>query len=729
MDELSEAKALFSAGLAFQERGEWARAEHCYRRALELAPNRPSVMINLAAVLIQDGKCQEAKTIVEKVLKVDPRNPAALLNLGHCQLIVESAEAALTSIEAAVRIKPDYVEALVSRATVLNELDQPGQALESCDKALAMKPDCVDALVGKGIIMRSLRRDESALTFFERALDCQPNCLGALIGRSNVLLDLNRVAEALAGLEKASQIHPGDAVVLSNLALILLRLGEKADALDKVEAALAARPDLAPAHFNHGNILADLGRHDDAASSYERALALKPNLDYARGALVHSRMHCCDWRSFGENAAGLLNDVRQGKRVMDPFSCLGIFDGAKDQLLCSQVQVNDRFPMPPVPIWRGERYGHDRIRVAYLSSDLGNHAVALLMAGVFDLHDRTRFEITAMSFGRHDEGEMRTRLKAAFDRFIDVNHQSDREVACRLRDLEIDIAVDLNGYTKNARPNIFALRAAPIQVNYLGYPGPLGAEWYDYILADRFVIPDQQIGFYSEKVVRLPDCFQANDFRRTAAQRAPRRSEMRLPEQGFIFCCANNAYKITPKMFDVWMKILRDVPDSILWLLGVQPCAISRLQHAAGARGIAPERLFFAGRAPYGEYLARYRVADLFLDTLPFNGGTTASDALWAGLPVLTCPGETFAGRMAGSLLHTLALGELIADSLETYTALAVRLARAPEELTALKRRLFSAREASALFDTHRFRHNLESAYSRMWRRYQDGAPAASFDV
>jgi predicted O-linked N-acetylglucosamine transferase (SPINDLY family) len=298
-----------------------------------------------------------------------------------------------------------------------------------------------------------------------------------------------------------------------------------------------------------------------------------------------------------------------------------------------------------------------------------------------------------------------------------------------MRDLEIDIAVDLNGFTKGARTSVFARRAAPIQVNYLGYPGTLGAAYYDYILADRFVIPDGCFESYSENVVRLPDCFQANDFRRRAADRTPSRSEMGLPEQEFVFCCANNSYKITPAMFDVWMRILRGVPESCLWLVSGQPCVVSNLRKEAGARGVASRRIVFARPAPYAQYLSRYRVADLFLDTLPFNGGTTASDALWAGLPVLTCPGESFASRMAGSLLSTLGLRELIAGSLEDYEALALRLARDPERLAGLKHALASACETSALFDTDRFRRNLEKAYTTMWRRCQDGAPSASFDV
>jgi predicted O-linked N-acetylglucosamine transferase (SPINDLY family) len=364
-----------------------------------------------------------------------------------------------------------------------------------------------------------------------------------------------------------------------------------------------------------------------------------------------------------------------------------------------------------------------------VSSDLGNHAVSLLMAGVFELHDRARFETTAISFGGDDSDEMRPRLKGAFEHFVDASPKDDREVARLMRDLEIDIAVDLNGFTKGARTSVFARRAAPIQVNYLGYPGTLGAAYYDYILADRFVIPEQCFEFYSENVVRLPDCFQANDFRRRAADRTPSRSEMGLPERGFVFCCANNSYKITPAMFDAWMRILRGVPESYLWLVGGRPSVVANLRKEARARGVDPERLVFAEPAPYAQYLSRYRVADLFLDTLPFNGGTTASDALWAGLPVLTCPGEAFAARMAGSLLSALGLQELIAGSLVDYEALALRLARDPERFAGLKRLLASARDASALFDTDRFRRTLEKAYTAMWRRYQDGEPPASFDV
>jgi len=729
MDQLAQAKEQFLAGLEFQQRGELVQAERCYRKALDLAPNRPSVLINLAAVLMGAGKYEEAKSVSEKLLGIDPENPAALLNLGSCQLKVDSANAALLSIEKALRIKPDYVEALISQASALADLDRPEEALASCEKALAMKPDCVEAFVAQGIAMRRLKRLEEALISFDRALHLQPNSFGALTGRSNVLLDLNRVEEALAGSKKALELQPDNALALNNVGMALWGSNRSEEALDKLDAALSIQPDYAQALFNRGKILADLGRHEDAVASYEGALALKPDLDYAQGALVHSKMRCCDWRSFGEDSERLVAGVRAARRIMDPFAYLGISDSAKDQLLSSQIWVRDMFPAPQVSVWQGERYSHDRIRLAYLSSDLGEHAVSVLMAGVFELHDRAAFETTAISLGRNDAGEMGARLKDAFDRFIDVRHQGDREVASLIRELEIDIAIDLNGFTGGSRTSIPALRAAPVQVNYLGYPGTLGAEYFDYILADRFVIPDQYIEFYSEKVVRLPDCYQANDFRRKAAAETPSRSELGLPEKGFVFCCANNSYKINPTVFDVWMRILRSAPASVLWLTSDRQSVVSNLRKEASAKGIDPKRLVFAARAPYEQYLARYRLADLFLDTLPFNAGTTASDALWAGLPVLTCAGKAFAARMAGSLLRTVGLHELVTGSLEDYEALALQLARSPERLAGLKRMLVSTRDAHALFDTDRFRKNLEKAYTVMWQRYQNGEPPVSFDV
>jgi predicted O-linked N-acetylglucosamine transferase (SPINDLY family) len=398
-------------------------------------------------------------------------------------------------------------------------------------------------------------------------------------------------------------------------------------------------------------------------------------------------------------------------------------------MVFARVWATQKYPAAPVPLWRGDVYRHDKIRVAYLSADYRTHATALLMAGVFEAHDRSRFEITAISFGADDKSPMRARLEASFDRFIDVRSIGDAEVAKKLRDMEIDIAVDLKGYTQEGRPGILAHRPAPIQAQYLGYPGTMAAGYYDYVIADPIVIPEEQRPFFSEQVAYLPDTYQCNDSKRAIAPRAPRRSEMGLPENGFVFCCFNNNHKILPQMFDIWMRLLRQIDNSVLWLLQDNLAVVRNLSREAIARGVAPERLVFARRCMPADHLARQRLADLFLDTLPYNAHTTCSDALWAGLPVLTVQGDCFAGRVAASLLSAHGVPELITHSLEEYEAAALKLARDPAALTAIREKVVRHRDTHALFDTVRFTRNLEAAYLTMWERYQRGERPQTFSV
>jgi predicted O-linked N-acetylglucosamine transferase (SPINDLY family) len=372
------------------------------------------------------------------------------------------------------------------------------------------------------------------------------------------------------------------------------------------------------------------------------------------------------------------------------------------------------------PLWQGQRYRHERIRVAYLSADFHQHATSILMAGLFEHHDRSRFEVIAISYGPNIQDAMRARLLQAFERFIDVSTQTDLEIAQLLCTLEVDIAVDLKGYTADCRPGILAHRPAPIQVSYLGYPGSMAAPYIDYLLADRIVIPDSHRSFYSEQVVYLPDSYQVNDDRRGPAAVTPTRAECGLPEQGFVFCCFNNTFKITPFMFDIWMRLLQQAPASVLWLLKDSDLVERNLRHEAVAHGVAAERLIFAPRQEPAAHLARHRLADLFLDTLPYNAHTTASDALWAGLPVVTCTGGSFASRVAASLLHAVDLAELVAHSPEDYERLALSLANDPSRLQAIKARLVQGKSLP-LFDTDRFRRHLESAYFAMWARYRRG--------
>jgi predicted O-linked N-acetylglucosamine transferase (SPINDLY family) len=417
-----------------------------------------------------------------------------------------------------------------------------------------------------------------------------------------------------------------------------------------------------------------------------------------------------------------------GLPLITPLNHRAICNSEAEHLILARLRAKT-FPRPVKPLWSGEIYRHDKIRIAYISTDFRDHVVADAIAGCFEHHDKTRFETTAISLGPNDGGAMRRRIEAAFDRFIDVRAMGDAEVAAMLRQLEIDIAIDLNGYTGEPRTGILARRPAPVQVNYFGYPGTMGVPFIDYIIADPWLIPEEHRVHYSEQVVYLPHTYLPSDRKRPVPTNTPSRAEAGLPATGFVFACLHNAFKIGPEMFEIWMRLLHGVENSVLWFLEDNGSVSFNLRREAKMRGIAPERLVFAPRKPLPDHMARLRLGDLFLDTLPYNAHTSASDALWAGLPVLTCRGDTFPGRVAAGLLHAIGLPELATASLAEYEDLARTLAQDPERLAAIRSKLMRNRDTEALFDTARFTRDLESAYRAMWERQQTGLPAASFAI
>jgi protein O-GlcNAc transferase len=542
------------------------------------------------------------------------------------------------------------------------------------------------------------------------------------------LNSLHQHEPARSSLLRALELEPDSAEAHSNLGVVLTSLKEHQGALAHVDRALALQPDSPQALHNRGQVLALLHRYEEAAQAYARLLAVAPEHEHAASNLLWARLCACNWTDYGDQLARLHDAVAAGKSVIEPWAFLALSDNAAMQLTCARTYAA-RFPAPASKLCDGGQRSHDKIRVAYLSADFHDHATSYLMAELFEKHDTRRFSFTAISFGPASGGAMRERLARSFGAFIDVRDKSDLEAARLIRDLEIDIAVDLKGYTTDARPGILAHRPAPIQVNYLGYPGTLGADCIDYLIADRRLIPPDHHLCYSEKIVYMPDSSQVNDSQRRIGGQPISRLDAGLPQQGFVFCCFNNNYKIGPPMFQVWMNLLRRVPGSVLWLLEDNPAAVRNLRSAAKRQGIAPERLVFAPRIPLEAHLARHALADLFLDTLPCNAHTTASDSLWAGLPVLTCLGSTFAGRVAASLLDTVGLPELVAADLDGYEAMALALATQADRLAQVRDRLAVAHGTSPLFDSGRFARHLESAYASMWERQQLGLPPTSFAV
>lgn len=568
------------------------------------------------------------------------------------------------------------------------------EAAKRIGEAILLNPAVPDAFYNRGCALQKLHRDDEAVACFDRAVALKPDYAEAFFNRGTSQLHLRAYPAAIASFDAALALAPGDA----------------------------------EAWYNRGAALQGLRRFAEAASAFEKALALAPDLEFAKGKLVYSRLQSCDWRHYDEDKAALAAELRAGKRVAAPLEYMLVSSSPADHQQVARLWMQKEVPVPP-SAGRAETYRHRRIRVAYLSADFRDHAVAHQIAGVIEHHDRTHFEIMALSHGPDDGSAMRRRLVAAFDRFTDVRGKSDEEAAELLRAWETDIAVDLTSHTLDGRPSILARRPAPLQVNFLGYPGTMAADFIDYAIADPFVVPEVQRPFFTEMLVDLPDSFMPTDSKRAVAP-MPSRAEAGLPEEAVVFCSFNNIAKLSPEMFALWMRLLRAADNSVLWLPEPGVEAVDNLRREAAARDVALERLVFAPYIPTSEaHLARLGLADLFLDTLPYNAHSTASDALWVGVPVLTCIGESFPGRVAASLLAAIGAPELATSSLTQYEETALRLAREPAARRALKEKLARNRDTHPLFDTKRFCRHLESAYATMVDRHRRGEKPAHFSV
>jgi protein O-GlcNAc transferase len=719
--QLKALRALEQA-VAFQREGLLAQAEESYARLIKKTPDYFDALHFYGLFKYQQGNLNDALKLITKATKINPRSANAFNSLGVVLGASKRHADALASFDSALSIDRNHVSALSNRGNSLNELRRFQDAIDSSDRALALNPQFLEAYIPRGAALLECHRYSDALESYQRAIKLNPNYTTGWVGCGNALAKLGRCDEALAAYNKALSIKPDEADAWLGGGNVFHELKRYDEALAAYDKALSSRPDLAGAWLGRGNVFAEQKRYDAAYTAYDKAVSLNPDVIYAQGARLHAKLHLCDWANLQAEISRLLVAIKAGKLVSLPFVLLSLPSSASDQLRAAK-RYDAEHPAFPA-IWRGDVYRHDRIRVAYLSPDLSDHVVAQQTAGLFEQHDRSRFEVTAVSFGPNRDSALSRRIKSSFERFLDVGSQSDHEVAELLRRLEIDIAVDLAGYTSGCRPNILARRPAPVQVNYLGYAGTMGAGHIDYILADQTVVPRNQLEFFSERTVWLPDSFMANDARRVVSERTPTRRECGLPETGLVFCCFNNTYKILPGVFQIWMRLLQAVEGGVLWLAEGNPTAMKNLRREADSRGVSPERLIFAPKVPaLADHLARYRLADMFLGTWPYNGHATASDALWAGLPVLTQVGETFAGRVAASLLSAIGLPGLIAQTPEQYESLAIELARNPDRLAAIKDKLEKNRLTTPLFDTKLFTRRIEAAYQAMYDKYQAGLP------
>lgn len=672
-----------------------AQAQDLYQQLLQQQPTDADLWHRLGVLHLQQNQLDQAQDALQHALNTQTKSAALWFHYGLVLGKSNQHQAAQHAFEqglACTSHQAQQINLHYHLATAWYKQQHHSQALNSLAQVLTLQPHHVEALNLQGTLLLDNKQYQQALDSYLLAINYQPNFVQAWYHAALALEKLKRNQEAIQHYQQAIKLQPNYTKALSNCA----------------------------------NVLVNIQDYVQAIQCLEQLLTLQSNYSYAAGRLFYLQTHICDWHNYQKSVNLLQNSVNQQQAHIAPFEFLNVSATAQQQQLCAQQYVAQHYPAK-TPLWQGEIYTHSKIKIAYISADFYNHATAILMIELFEKHDRSQFELIALAFNSQND-DMTTRVKAAFDVYIDVTQYSDLQIAQLIKELEIDIAVDLKGHTADARLGIFAYKAAPIQVNYLGQASTIGADYIDYILADKIVVPTDSSEFFSEKIVHLPHTYYVNDSKRAISSQVFSRNELGLPESSFVFCCFNNSFKIAPFIFDVWMRLLHQVPHSVLWLLEGNTVARQNLCAEAVKRGVASERLVFAPKVSSSVHLARHQNADLFLDTLPVNAHTTASDALWARVPVVTCMGQTFASRVAASLLGAVGLSELVTQNLAEYEALALKLATSPLLLAQAKQKL-QHREQSALFDIKQHLYAFESAYKTMYQRYQQGLATQAFKV
>ena len=709
-------------GVTLKELGQLDKAVKCFEQALAIKPDYAEAHNNLGNTFKELGQLDKAVKCFEQALAIKPDYAEAHNNHGNVLYDLGQHDTAVKSYEKVLAINPDSADAHNNLGIALKELDQLDAALKSYEKAIVIKPDHVEAHNNLGNILNDLGQLDAAVKSFEKTLAIKPDYAEVHNNLGYTLQELGQIDSAIKCYEKTLAIKPDYAEAHNNLGLALMELNQLDAAIRCYDRALAIKPDFTVVYFNYGILMVRLKRLDEALVSFERALVLNPDLNFLLGHSLHTKMNLCIWDDLPNELNELTIKINNNEKVIEPFSMLALIDDPEIQRKTAEIFANKKYQKSSILPEIGLYPKHKKIRIGYFSSDFREHPVATLTAELYEIHDRNQFEIYAFSFGPDTKDEMNLRIKAGVDHFYDVCKMSHKEVAMLSRSVEIDIAVDLGGFTQHARTGIFAVQAAPIQVNYLGYSSTMGADYMDYLIADRTLIPEEKQHHYSENIAYLPNSFMVNDTKNKVSNRVFTRAEAGLPTYGFIFCCFNNHYKITPSTFIRWMRILSKVDGSILWLPKGNSTSVNNLKKEAKKNSVDENRIIFASRLSLREdHLNRIQLADLFLDTMPYNAHATTSDALQVGLPVLTCIGNSFASRVAASLINSVNLPELITDNQEQYESLAIQLALNPEKIKTIKEKLNNNLIKSPLYDTPLYTQHLESAYLSMYDRYQHG--------
>jgi predicted O-linked N-acetylglucosamine transferase (SPINDLY family) len=726
----ANAALLNDLGNARRAAGDKGAAIEAFSAAIAADPGFAFAHFNLADALLEAGDIQRASDVYDEIVG---RGFAGIdgdfhVNRGLCRLRLSDGQGAVEAFRAALALEPGHSRAAATLSDTLQKFGQHRDAVMFLTGFLDKQRASLETLVSLGSGFLGIHDYSRALGLFERLAAAHPRAPKVLIGKGLALSGENRHEEAIAALDAAMALDARDVEALIGKGVALKALRRVPEAIVTYQRAIELAPRNPNAHFNLGNAQVLLGDNNEARESYRTAWLADPSRPEILSSLIRSQQITWFWDDLARGSEQLVELVGRYHQSTNPFNLLGICDDPELHQIAARTYTRETLPFAPA-IQPSPASPREKLRIGYFSADFRNHAVMQLLVGAFECHDRDAFEIHAFCYGPEAEDAMRARIRATMDHFHECARLSDGALIAMARRAGIDIAVDLNGYTQDARLAPFAARLAPVQVSYLGYPGTVGGTFLDYIVADATVLPMDQQRFYDEKIVHLPDSYQANDDRRAIAPETPSRAEAGLPADGFVYCCFNNAYEITPEVFASWMRILNAVPGSVLWLLANEAEAMDRLRAVAAGQGVDPARLVFAPHLPSARHLARHRLGDLFLDTLPYNAHTTASDALWAGLPVLTQIGNAFAGRVAASLLNAVGLPELITRDAAAYEALGNALGRDPARAGALKAKLAAAIATAPLFNTPRFTRHLEGAYRMMWQRHAAGLPPEGFAV
>jgi len=710
----------YNIGLIYSLQGRHQDALDAYFQALQINSNDVETLINIGAVYIDLKNFSSALEMLNKAISLNPKIADSYSNKGIALSNLGRDEESLSSYTQAIEINPNHIVALSNLGALYFKLNRYSEALVIQNKIIALKPHEAKNWLGLGEILSKLNMHHDAIRNFDEATKLNPNYAEAYLNKGISLSQIRRFSEASIEYDEALKIKGDYAEALFNKGIALYELGEIEASILFTGKAIKENPKLIEAWESRAFLLLKLGLYQDSIKHLEYALNLDNKFNYIEGNLLHTRMVICDWSNYNQNLINIIKKVKLGEKVISPFALSALVDDGSLIKYCAEL-ASGQSNQPNLSARLPRHPKKNRITIGYYSANFYNHAIGYLISEIFHLHDKEKFDLVGFSFGSAIYDETQQKIANEFDRFHILENKSDEEIVALSHKEKIDIAIDLIGFTENKRTSVFDSRVAPIQVNYLGYPGTMGSNNYDYIIADKIIVPKQFREDYVEKIAYMPGSYQANDRWKKISSKEFLKNDLGLPQRAFVFACFNNNYKITPTTFDVWMRILSKVNNSVLWLLADNIIAKKNLLDEAASRGIERSRLIFAERCNLSDHLARHKQADLFLDTFPYNAHTTASDALWAGMPIITLIGNSFASRVAASLLNAVNMPELITNSQEEYEALAIDLATNPEKLYAIKQKLAKNLISEPLFDTPLFTRNIEALYVKMHQRYIDG--------